>query len=355
MYAKTGTERARNDIAEAFFQFELSPNMEAMVATSVLPVMPVMEAHGTYPLIEVKELSKTPVAAGNVAAGFAAQRAPKSAYLRDDLAFTQATYNTEEHGLEGTVDENEAAHYRNHFEHEVVTAEWTLHRLMVQRELRTARALFNTTTFPVTTPTSYDASNQLAGTYRDVEADNAVVANALTWDKTASTPVQDIAVAKYKVWLRTGVFADAMVINEKSWNLLRRNDEIRQQVMALGSGTQALQRDLTRAQVAAVLDIGDIHVAGASEDKNNGNPAVAYEAQHIWGSGALVYKQIRTSSMREIGLGHTLHWTADGSVMPAFIEDYNEVQTRSQIVRVRHQDRQLIKYSNCGEFITSTY
>ena len=141
-------------------------------------------------------------------------------------------------------------------------------------------------------------------------------------------------------------------MNEETWRYLRRNEKIRDQLMALGAGQMATQQDLTKQAVAMVLDVSSIHVGASVMDANNAaNPQ--FQADHIWGNGALLCKLVRSGSLREVGLGHTLHWTADGSQVPAFVEDYYEPQTRTQILRVRHQDRQLVKY-NIAEFITGT-
>ena len=353
MFPVNGTERARQDIAEVFAQYDLSANMAKMIATDVLPLRNVQLAHGTYPVIPLKQLMRTPSAAGAAPEGYAARRAPRSAYLRDDLGFTQTSYTTEEHGLEGTVDQNEAAHYQSHFEHEATTAQWTLHRLMIQREIRTARALFDVTTFLPTSENMFDGQSQLAGTYRETATGNALPGNAVPWSDFANAdPIRDIFVSKSKIFDRFGIYPDSMVINEETWRFLRRNELVRQHIMALGAGGTASQGDLTLQAVAQVLDIQNIYVGKAVMDGNNPNNP-SFQADHIWGNGALVFKKISSGDIREIGLGHTLSWTADGSRVPAMVEDYYEPQTRTQIVRVRHQDRQLMKYP-IGEFITGT-
>lgn len=353
-YPASGTERARHDIAEVFAQYNLSDNVSKMIATQVLPVKNVTLAHGTYPVVTVKELLRNMVTGADQPSGFAARRAPRSAYPRDDWSFTSATYTTEEHGLEGIVDENEAAHYGTHFDHEAMTAQWVLHRLMVQRELRTATALFDTTRFAHTTDNTYDGQSQEAGTYRETATGNALAANAKKWSSYSdATPIRDIFVAKEKVFDKFGIYPDTLVMNETTFRHLRRVEEIRAQIMALGAGGTATQGDMTRQAIAAVLDVKNIFVGASVMDANNANNS-AFAASHIWGNGCLVCKVNETPDFREIGLGHTLHWSADGSMLPAMVEDYYEPQTRAQIIRVRHQDRQLVKY-DIAEFITDTY
>ena len=51
MYPLLGTERARQDIAQAFEEYNLEPNIAKMVATDVLPIHNVRLAHGTYPQV----------------------------------------------------------------------------------------------------------------------------------------------------------------------------------------------------------------------------------------------------------------------------------------------------------------
>lgn len=345
MFPLLGTERARQDIAETFTQFNLSENMMKMVATRVLPLRTVREAHGTYPVIPIKQLMKRPSSAGTAPTGFALRRAPGAVYRRDDLGFTQASYTTEEHGLEGVVDENNASHYASHFDHEVATTDYILNQLMTERELRTASSLFNTTRF---TPGA-SGQSQDAGTYRE---DHSLGA-AVPWsDHANATPIRDFFVARDKIWTTFGVYPDCAVMNEESFQNLRRVDEIRQQWMALGAGSRATQGDMTLQALQQILNIDEIIVASGVMDANNAGTA-AFQASHIWGNGCLVFKKTRGTDIREVALGHTFHFQADGSIDPALVEDYYEVQSRTQVIRVRHQDRQLVKY-DIGEFITNT-
>lgn len=376
MYPLQGTERARHDISQTFEQYNLEPNIAKMIATDILPLHGVREAHGTYPLLPLKQLMKRVDTAGANPVGYALRRAPRSAYERNDLAFTQAAYNTEEHGLEGVVDRNEQMHYRNHFDHETTTALKTLHDVMLERELRTAAELFNTTRFVP----GVAGQSQDAGTYRK----DFTLGAAVPWSDSAnSDPITDIFVSQQKIFQKFGCYADCLTFNETTLRHLRLNEKIRQEWMALGAGQQAYQDRLaefnyrfestenirqTASAIARVLDVDEIIVGASVLDANNSNDP-NFQAVHVWGNNALLFKKIRGTgggAMKEIGIGHTLQWTPDTNNNPQvistthgmqhtegfFVEDYYSAEVRSQIIRVRHQDRQLIKY-NIGELITN--
>lgn len=375
MYPLLGTERARQDIAQTFEQYDLNPNMRKMIATRILPPFNVQLAHGTYPVLPLKQLMKRVDTAGANASGYAARRSPRGTYNRNDLAFTQAAYNTEEHGLEGVVDRNESVHYASHFDHEVTTAQKVLHDVMLERELRTAALLFSTTEFIP----GVSGQSQDAGTYRE----DGTTGAAVKWNDYANaTPIRDLFVAKTKVWQKFGCYPDCMVINETTFRHLRRCEQIRQEWIAQGAGSRAYQdmiatfdesleglhRNITITAISQVLDIPEIVVGCSIMDANNSNDA-AFASQHVWGNSALVFKKVRGSggaALREVGLGHTLQWTPDTNNDPTvssvgldnsagfFVEEYWEPQVRGQVIRVRHQDRQLLKYKT-AELITSVY
>lgn len=339
-----GSARARNDLADAFEEFDLEANMMKLVGLDVLPLLDVSLAHGTYPNIPIKELMRRPLSEEATPAGNAYRRAPNGGYIEDDFGFTEASYTTQEHGLVGRVDRNQAAHYRSHFDHELAVTTWIRHRLMVQHELRVATAAFDTTRF--TGSQTHAAGN----------VSNPGPGGATPWSTHASAdPVADVFHAKRGVWDTFGVMPDTMVINELAFQHLRLVDDIQTRLLASGmpGETPSIQPRITAAKLAEVLDLDEVIVAGAAEDANNAN-AATFAAQYIWGASALVFKKARRSTIDEVALGHTLHWGEDDSMPNGFVETFFDDDTRCWKVRVRHQTREFIKY-NVGYLITSVY
>ena len=329
-YPSAGTERARPDIAETFLEMDLEMNIQNLVASQVLPVREVQYAHGTYPAVTLKELMANSVGRSDTGTGAELTRSPKGEYFRDELSFVERTYRTREYGIEGPVDDNEAAHYASMLEHEAMTALWLRHRMLIAQERRVASEAFSTTRF----------TGQTA-------------AAGVLWSTPATAdPFADVLVAKLDVVATYGMWPDTMIINRIAWNHLRETDQIRSRVHGQGAGEPDRARNISRGVVADILDLDEIIVAQGIEDSANANATFA--GAHIWGDSALVFKKIRGNSIREIGLGHTLHWSADGSQPSGMVEEYREPQSRQNVLRVRHQTQDLFKY-NIGFLITSVY
>jgi hypothetical protein len=102
----------------------------------------------------------------------------------------------------------------------------------------------------------------------------------------------------------------------------------------------------------AVFDLDYIIVAGAS--KNTANEAKAGTPAQIWsGEYAMVCRIATSGDMREPCIGRTFHWSADGSIIGGTIEEYEEVQSRSRILRVRHDTDEVIMYAAAGHLLSN--
>lgn len=327
-FPKLGTERARPDISEALEEYDLAMNMNKFVAGRLLPIRNVELAHGTYPAIELKQLMKNNLATTVTGAGKGLTRAPTGGYARDDFTFTERAYSTVEYGFEARVDERESAHYASYFDHEVVSAVWARYRLLLEQERRVAGEAFSTTRF--------------AGQTADA---------AVPWSTPATAdPILDFRLAKFAVFDLFGQWPDSAIMNRHAFTYLRETDQIRARITGQGAGDPDRQRLITTSQVADVLDLEEIIIAEAVED--TAGPNAAFAAAEVWGASSLLFK--RANSIRDPGLGHILHWGRDGSMPNGFVEDYYEIQNRTQIVRVRHQVQELWKM-NLGYLLTTVY
>jgi hypothetical protein len=330
----TGAERARPDLAETFEEYDIAANIANMIGPKVLPVRNVRLAHGTYPRVTVKELMRRPNQAASLPIGHALRRAPRGTYPRDDFAFTESPYRTVEHGNEGVVDDNEKWHYDSYFDHEAMTTLWTRQRLMIESELRISAACMDLTTFVPGTQSDDAGSANLSNTGAD-------------WtNHVTSDPIEDVFAAITRMWDIYGIYPDSMVMNKLAFRHLRMSAVVRDRIAA-GAGVSnpgglTAQANVSLQQLRDVFDIPNIHVGEAALDA--ANPNAAFLPGHIWPNHCLIYKTASASSMRSIGLGNVLHWSADGSMPNGMVEDYNEPQNRGHIIRVRHQVQELIKY-----------
>jgi len=333
-YPKTGSERARPDLADTLYEFNLVANMASMVGFEVLPIREVQLFTGTFGRVEAKQLLKRHANAASSPPGYEYQRAPRSAYAQDDATFTEDSWKTIEHGLEAPVDDFEKNAYRSYFEQEAFTTMRINNQLMTACEQRIAGIAFDTVTF---------APGQNRG---------VVLSNA--WDDyTSATPIDDVLTGMMAIYDNSGIWPDSMVMNKKTWLHLIRTDQIRERIHAQGSGDPDRAGRITKSQVAEILQIGNIIVAGGTKD--GANPNAAFAPEQIWGPHCLLYKKAMTRDLREIGLGRTFHWALDGSLPNGYVEDYRDPEIRGTKIRVRQQLQEKLLYADVGYLMQTTY
>jgi hypothetical protein len=113
-----------------------------------------------------------------------------------------------------------------------------------------------------------------------------------------------------------------------------------------------IQSDITAAMIARVLDLRQVLVAGGCKD--TANEAQAAVIANIWSSSyAMVCKCATSNDFREPCIGRTFHWAEDGSQIGATVETYYENQTRSNIIRARHETDEVILYSSMGHLLSN--
>lgn len=200
------------------------------------------------------------------------------------------------------------------------------------QEKRAAALVFNTTTW-----------------------NGAALTTAITheWDDAVNcVPVTDVEAAVKKVYDGSGLWANALVINRQVFRNLRTSNQIRDRISSSGAGDPSKARDITIEMLKAVFDLDYIIVAGAS--KNTANESAAATPAQIWsGEYAMVCRIATGADMREPCIGRTFHWSADGSVIGGTVEEYEEVQSRSRIIRVRHETDEVIMYPQAGHLISN--
>lgn len=335
-YATNGTERARPDLAATLFEYDLVANMNAMVAFEVFPIHDVPVFKGTYGRVEAKELMKRHPNVTANPPGYAFLRAPRAAYAEDDQKFTEDDFRTQEHGLQGRVDENEAEAYASYFEQESFVTQHVNNQLMTETEVRVAAAAFDQTTFS-------------PGLGR-----GTAIPAAEQWSNpTTATPVKHFRNASFAMYARSGVWPDSVVMNKFAWSHLIETEEIRSRVHSQGAGSPERATLITRQIVGQIIQIPNIIVAGGTMDAANAN--AAFQPAQIWGPHALVYKRSMTRNLREIALGRSFHWAQDNSMPRGYVESYYDPDVRCDKIRVRHQMENKLIYPEVGHLLTDVY
>jgi hypothetical protein len=306
----------RPDLA-SFFEYYTYQDKAGFVASQVLPVIDVAKPSGNFGRIPLEELLQERDT----------QRAAGSGYARGKFTFLPDTYATIEHGAEEPVDDNEAEAYGEYFDAEMVATARAFGAVMRNAEKRAADLLF-------------DAATWTGG--------DLFLAITDEWnDAAAAIPVDDVEFAIQKVYDNSGMWANALIINQKVFRNLRNCDQIVDRINSAGAGNASKPGDISDAMLAAALGIERVIVAGAT--RNGANEGQAAAPSQIWSDEYAMIACIGSSvDMREPCVGRTFHWADDGSSIGGTVETYREEQTRSEIIRVRHQVQEKLLYTEAA-------
>lgn len=306
----------RPDLAASLEEFDLLANMNGFIAQQVFPEINVASQAGTFGKIPVEQLLQNRETLRTSGAG----------YARGDWKFQTGTYATQEHGAEEKIDDREKAMYAEFFDAEVIATQRAMSAVMINAEVRVAAAVYNTSVWTGSPLT-------LGITHEWDDATNAV-------------PADDILFGKKKIYDNSGLMANALIVNWKQYqNLLNCDDIVNRSkyqgymdVRPGAMGTQAL---------ALALGLERIIVAGGI--RNTAKEGQAASLSSVWSDEYAMLCRVATSNdFREPAIGRTFHWAGDGSAMDGKVETYREEQTRSQIVRVRHEVDEVVLYPEAG-------
>jgi hypothetical protein len=308
----------RPDLGGSLEEFNLAEDRLGFIGSQVLPTFEVGVQSGTYGQIPLEQLLKK---------SGGGERAPGSAYDRGKWKFEEATFATQEYGHEEPVDDRESAMYREFFDAEMVSAERARDRVLRNREVRIAAAVFNATTWSAAT---------------------TAVTNE--WDDfTNATPITDVRTASDSIYAASGLRPNALVINFNVFRNLKRCDEI---IDSLTPSTATLPGDMGIDQLRRAFELPLVIVAGAS--KNTSIEGATPAVEQIWSDEyAMVARICTTNDIREACLGRTFHWAADGSDINAVMESYRDETVRADIIRARMDVQEKITLVQAGHLLSN--
>lgn len=318
----TSLATLRPDLADSLMEFDLAMDQRGYIANKVFPVVDVQSQAGVFGIIPVEQLLQQ----RNTL------RAPGGGYNRGKFTFTTSSYACVEYGAEEPVDDREAEMYAEYFDAEVISTARAYNAVLRSQEERVAAAVFNATTW-----------------------NGAALTTGVTneWDDfTNAVPLTDVEAAVQKIYDNSGLWANALIINYKVFRNLRNCDQVIERIQSAGAGDPSKPTDITPAMLAQVFDLPYILVAGGS--KNAKAEGQAVDPEQIWsGEYAMVCKIATGADFREPCIGRTFHWSADGSAIGGTVESYREEQTRSDIIRVRHDVDEIVLYTEAGHLLSN--
>jgi hypothetical protein len=232
------------------------------------------------------------------------------------------TYLTEDRGLEELVDDSQQADLSRFLDVEATVAKLLLRNIKLAHETRVAGAIFNSSNFNATA----------AGT---------------AWTNSAADPVSDILDAIARL-LKKGVSANALVINQEVYNLLRKNAKV--QSFIFGSVGTGDLRNVDATLIGANLGLQNVFVASAAYDSSKRGATTA-AGSFVWSSAKAWVGNVAGGNFQAGGAGRTLTWKDDSPDLFT-VETYRDESRRSGVVRVRQSTAEKIVDSTAGELIT---
>lgn len=296
---------------------------DQLIGTRVLPPDPVEATAGQYP--------KLKIASANMLRNEAKRRGRTATYARLTRAWESDTYTTLEYGLESPVSDPDQADVGRFFDLQSTEARLTQRQLLLGHEVRVAAKIFDPSVFSLTTS---------ATAYTD--------ANLATFDLA-----YDMDLAKNEIRKRGESVNPADLVVVMSNDIyLRARQSTRLQNRIRGVLSQDTQLVLSAADLAMALGVREVLVANAVIDSSK-QGASSPTLGNIWSNTYCWIGQAKTGNILSGGVGRTLFWKQNGSLVT--VESYREEQTRSTIIRVRHDTDEKIANANAGQLLVSQY
>lgn len=235
-----------------------------------------------------------------------------------EFGYTEKDSSVKDYGLDDVVPNDDITNAPPGFSPLGNAAESLTDLILLDREVRVARLVFN--------PDSYAAGfkETLSGTDQ--------------WDNASSDPKSQILDALDKPLMRPNV----AVLGQAVYTKLRQNPSM----VSAALGNSGTSGTLTRQQLAALLEVEEIIVG--SGYVNIAKPGQAPQMVRVWGnSAAFIYRNRLANTQRGMTFGFTAQW--QGRISGQIAEP--KIGLRGAVrVRVGESVRELIVAKDAGYF-----
>jgi hypothetical protein len=319
----------RPDLSGSLEEFDLAAqNFQAL---NILPVSEVASQQGVYGIMRPEELLQQ---RNDL-------RAPGTGYNRNTAQFDFGQYYCKDRGLEEVVDDMEATAYANYVEAEAMAARRARDGVLRNLEIRNASLAADTTNY-----------------FTAAKGNTTTVSK--TWnDATNADPISDVISAQLKVYQNLGVPANAILMSYKQFLNLRVAAKVKSDIKYSGLDDPKMPVPQVVEIYKAAFNVKHFFIANAQyqaarqQSSKSGTASRNSSLTTIWADdNILVAKIAETEDFREVCLGRTFHWAADGSSKNATIESYRDEGVRGTVIRCRMCVDSQILYPLAGCLIT---
>ncbi len=321
----TGAVQLRADLRGVV---EEAYNMsDLFIGPQVMPPLPVLNKAGQYPYISVTS--------GSLLRNEVKGRGPNATYPRTSRKYVTANYTTQEYGMEVPVDDSEAMDISRFFSLESTETRLALRQVQLAHEIRVATAIYNPATWALTTSAVSYGSGPSSIANMDIGLDIDSAKQAI---QTRGESTKDLTVV-----MSLNVFLRA-----------RASTKLQNRIRGTVSTDTFLV--LSAQALADAFDVKQVLVARSSYDTSKEGAAAA-SLSAIWNDTYIWVGQSITGGGAENyfngSAGFTLHWNEDSSLFQ--VESYREEQTRSTIIRARHNTAEKIVNARAGQLLVTQY
>jgi len=273
--------------------------------------MPVTEETSSYPVMQRENFLKPSTTA----------RGADGSYPRIVGEFDTQNYTCEENGLEYPLDDKKAARYATYFSFERHGARMLRHQILLAQEIRIASLILDAATF-----TAADA--------------------ATAWSTAASaTPIADVLDACETIESKTGMPREmfSLICPRTDYRYFVQADDTKAQFQSTYNMSDGvIPALLQRSQIAAMLGIKEVLVAGAGYD--TAGEKAAESLSQIWAAGHVMVAVLGNEGddlEENPSIARTMLWTED-SADNVVMESYREDKVRATILRARHNTDEVL-------------
>mgnify|MGYP001572383948 CR=1 FL=1 len=287
------------DISVAYVQSSTN-----YVASRFAPTVEVQKQSGIVPQYSRADFLRSEMQKRAAGSGYA-----RVGYRTDNTL----TYLCEEFGAEHPIDDAVRANASGSYDADRDATIYLTQQGLLKMEKEWAAACFST---GVWTGTS-DAGDLVSGT------------DFTAWSNAASTPIEDIHDANFRMQRGTGFLANKLTVGLQSWYDLKNHPDI------VDRYKHTSAESITTDMVARLLDLDEVLVASAVE--NTAGEGASHSGAHIVTADRAVLSFTPDSpSLMQPSAAYTVAWNGLlGSNSGMVVERYREDAINSDIIRVR--------------------
>ncbi len=319
----------RFDLSLTYAEFSVLANQRKYIGLQVLPAVGVARASSSFLRLNVEAVL------GKIED---TKRAPGGAYRRGDYEWTTDNYSTDEHGVEETLDKRTLEMYGSEIRLERLRSLRAVARVLRSFENDVATAVFNTTTW-----TGSDLTTAVSTAWSDL-------ANGV--------PITDIDAAIESVKASSGTRPNTLIISDFALRKIKRTAQVQDLLKYSGHDDP---KDLTPG-LPDLLGIERIIVGDGYKNTADDGQAVVFAG--IWDSTMAMVAHINMSDDLEDPdptIGRTIMFNESNANIPGgddgaisvIVEEYEEPQTRSTVLRARNDRHVKILHPEAGHLLTA--